>query len=106
MSMSEEVMVIDTAALAPYLQQGIIREHAEPILELIDAQHFFIVRSIAEQSPQYRQVIPYVVIRCNDDWFVLRRTKKGTDARLHEKVALGIGGHINPGLDLIDGLHK
>jgi predicted NUDIX family phosphoesterase len=106
MSMSEEVMVVDTAALAPYLRQGIIREHAEPILELIDEQHFFIVRSIAEQSPQYRQVIPYVVIRCNDDWFVLRRTKKGTDARLHEKVALGIGGHINPGLDLVDGLQK
>lgn len=106
MSMSEEVMVIDTAALAPYLRQGIIHEHAEPILELIDEHHFFIVRSIAEESPQYRQVIPYVVVRGKGDWFVLRRTKQGTDARLHEKVSLGIGGHINPGLDLLGGLQK
>lgn len=106
MSMSEEVMVVESALLAPYLQQGIIRERAEEILELIDDHQTFIVRGLAEQSPEYRQIIPYVVIRCGDEWFVLRRTKKGTDARLHEKISLGIGGHINPGLDIFDGLHK
>src|SRR5206468_8916787 len=103
MSMSEEVMVVETALLAPYLQQGIIHDQAEEILEVIDEKHFFIVRQIAEESPQYRQIIPYVVIRClhesNVQWFVLRRTRLGTDARLHEKISLGIGGHINPGLD-------
>jgi len=106
MSMDEEVMVVETALLAPHLRQGIIIEDAESILELIDDKHSFIVRGVAEESPQYRQIIPYVVIRFGDQWFVLRRTKKGTDARLHEKVSLGIGGHINPGLDLIDGLWK
>lgn len=106
MSMSEEVMVVETALLAPFLRQGIIRDDAESILELIEDKHFFIVRQTAEESPQYRQVIPYVVTRFGDQWFILRRTKKGTDARLHEKISLGIGGHINPGLDLIDGLWK
>jgi len=106
MSMSEEVMVVETALLAPYLEQGIILERAEEILEVIDEKHFFIVRQIAEESPQYRQIIPYVVIRCGTDWFTLRRTRKGTDARLHEKISLGIGGHINPEHDLVEGLRK
>jgi len=106
MSLSEEVMVVETALLAPYLQQGIIRDAAEEILDVIDEKQCFIVRRIAEESPQYRQIIPYVVIRSGDEWFTLRRTKKGTDARLHEKISLGIGGHINPGLDVVDGLRK
>src|SRR6185436_3445956 len=38
--------------------------------------------------------------------FTLQRTAKQTEARLHHKVSIGIGGHINPGHDLIDGLQK
>ncbi|HJW95319.1 MAG TPA: NUDIX domain-containing protein [Thermoanaerobaculia bacterium] len=106
MSMQEDVMVVETALLAPHLQQGIIRDTAEQILDIIDEHHTFLVRHIAEVSPQYRQIIPYVIIRCGDEWFVTRRTNKGTDARLHEKVALGVGGHIGAGLDLVDGMQK
>jgi len=106
MSMSEEVMVVETSLLAPHLRQGITRERAEDVLHLIENNHFFIVRQTAEESPQYRQIIPYVVMRSGDAWFVLRRTRKGTDARLHEKVSLGIGGHINPGFDVAGGLRK
>ena len=108
MSMDEEVMVVETLLLEPSLRQGIIADDdaAERLLDIIDRHHFFLVRRIAEQSPEYRQIIPYVVIRCGDEWFVTRRTNKGTDARLHEKIALGVGGHISAGLDVVDGMRK
>lgn len=100
-------MVVATSDLQPFLTRvGVLRDRADELLELIAAKHFFIARDVAEVSPQYRQIIPYVVIRHGDECFVLRRTKKQTEARLHDKVSLGIGGHINPGHDLRAGLQK
>jgi predicted NUDIX family phosphoesterase len=99
-------MVVETKDLAPFLGATLIRERAEEILFLISTRHFFIDRDAAEVSPQYKQIIPYVVIRCGEEYFVLERTSKQTEARLHHKVSLGIGGHINPGHTLLEGLEK
>jgi predicted NUDIX family phosphoesterase len=104
--MNEQVMVVTTADLQPYLTAALIRNQTKAILDLIAAKHFFIDRQIAERSPQYRQIIPYVVIRKADDYFVLKRTAKQTEARLHHKLSLGIGGHVNPGHSLLEGLQK
>jgi predicted NUDIX family phosphoesterase len=104
--MSEQVMVVPTANLRPFLTARLIRNQTRPILDVIAAKHFFIDRKIAEMSPQYRQIIPYVLIRNDGDYFVLRRTTKQTEARLHHKLSLGIGGHINPGHSLVDGMQK
>ncbi len=103
--MNEQVMVVMTSDLVPLLNGRLIR-HARPILDVIEAKHFFIDRKIAEVSPQYRQIIPYVLIRNVSDYFILRRTTKQNEARLHHKLSLGIGGHINPGHSLVDGMQK
>ena len=99
-------MVVPTADLEPFFGERFIRARTDEILYLISSSHFFLDRPTAEVSPQYRQIIPYVVIRCGDDYFVLERTAKQTEARLHHKVSLGIGGHINPGQTLLDGMEK
>ena len=99
-------MVVETKDLARFLGEPFIRDAADEILFLISTRHFFIDRATAEVSPQYKQVIPYVIIRCGDDYFVLQRTARQTESRLHHKVSLGIGGHINPGHSLLDGLQK
>jgi predicted NUDIX family phosphoesterase len=104
--MNELVMVLRTVDLQPFLTARLIRDHARPILDLISAKHFFIERTIAELSPAYRQIIPYVVIRNDNHHFVLKRTPKQTEARLHHKLSLGIGGHINPGQSLLEGLQR
>lgn len=104
--MSEDVMVVATELLRPYFNAPLIRDGADAMLDLIAEQHTFIDRPLAERSPEWRQIIPYVVIRHGDDVFTLQRTAKQTEARLHHKVSIGIGGHINPGHDLIDGLQK
>ena len=103
---NEHVMVVRTSELSPLLTSRLIRDRARPILDLIAAKHFFIERAIAEVSPEFRQIIPYVAIRCGDDYFVLERTTKQTEARLHRKLSLGVGGHVNPGHSLLEGLQK
>jgi predicted NUDIX family phosphoesterase len=106
--MSEQVMVVEREAVAPHLVEcGLILEHADEILDAVVDRYFFVDRPTAEQSPQFKQIIPYVVIRNGDAFFLLQRTRKQTESRLHDKLSLGIGGHINPDTpDLIDGLHK
>lgn len=106
--MTEQVMVVERAALEPYLvERGLKQDGNEAVLDLIVEQHFFLDRPTAEISPQYKQIIPYVLIRHRESWFLLQRTQKQTEARLHHKLSLGIGGHINPDTpDLLDGLQK
>lgn len=107
--MNEEVMVVETAQLAPLFRGrafDLIRDDAGAILDLITKQHFFVARADAEVEPKWRQIIPYVVVTHGDDVFTLRRLRKQTEARLHDKVSIGIGGHINPGHDVLAGLQK
>jgi len=106
--MSEQVMVVAREDIAAYLVEfGLVREHLDEILDAINERHFFIDRPIAEVSPQYKQIIPYVVIRHGEAWYLLQRTPKQTEARLHHKLSIGVGGHINPDTpELLDGLHR
>ena len=106
--MTEQVMVVERERLAPFLiEYGLVREQLDEALDVILDAHFFIDRPTAEVSPQYKQIIPYVFIRHGGAYFLLQRTQKQTEARLHHKLSLGIGGHINPDTpELLDGLHK
>ncbi|WP_144624902.1 hypothetical protein [Bacillus velezensis] len=50
----------------------------------------------AELNFDYKQPIPYIVIRRKGFYFVTERLSKGGEARLHGKLAMGVGGHMNP----------
>lgn len=105
----EDVMVVNTSALVPLFNgrgADLIRDTAPEIIDLIEETHFFILRADAEASPQYRQIIPYVIVTHGDDVFTLRRTPKQSETRLHHKVSIGVGGHINPGHGIIEGMQK
>jgi predicted NUDIX family phosphoesterase len=106
--MSEQVLVIECVAIAQWqIEHGLTREVGVDLLTTIAGQHFFIDRTTAERSPEFKQIIPYVLLRHGDSWYLLQRTPKQTEARLHHKLSLGIGGHINPDTpDLLDGLQK
>ena len=56
----------------------------------------YLDREEAENSPEYKQIIPYVVMEHDGKVLVYTRTKKGGEGRLHDKHSIGIGGHINP----------
>ena len=73
------------------------------LVELVRDSGFYVEREKAERTPAWKQIIPYVVVirrgesDPNDpEIFLLRRTKSGGEKRLHDKLSIGVGGHINP----------
>ncbi len=63
---------------------------------LLDPSTFaFRPRSEVETQPEFKQLIPYVVLKCGNDLFHYRRGSKGTEARLRSLRSIGIGGHIS-----------
>lgn len=52
-------------------------------------------RSECETDPSFKQLIPYLVLRCGDLLFHYRRGAAGTEARLTAKRSVGVGGHIS-----------
>src|SRR5947209_6396709 len=55
----------------------------------------YLNRSEAEQDKRYKQLIPYVLVICNDKILRYRRGKGGGETRLHGLYSVGIGGHIS-----------
>jgi len=67
------------------------------LARLLDpANHFFMERAAAEKDPSYKQLIPYCVFRCADRILHYTRGKSGGESRLHAKISVGVGGHVNP----------
>jgi predicted NUDIX family phosphoesterase len=54
-------------------------------------------RAEMERDPSFKQVIPYLVLRDGERFFLMQRTTAGGDARLHGRYSIGVGGHLNPG---------
>lgn len=60
-------------------------------------------RAAMEIDPSFKQIIPYLVLRNGEDYFLMRRTRAGGDARLFDRWSIGVGGHIDPGDEGIAG---
>ena len=76
-------------------------------LEVVAARGRYAPRELMERDPGQKQIIPYLVLRDADAYFLMRRTRAGGDARLHDRWSIGVGGHINPGDDgLLGGLRR
>jgi predicted NUDIX family phosphoesterase len=71
-------------------------DQAQDFLERLRTHGFFVERARAERTPSWKQVIPYCVVTSGERILLLKRRAKGGDARLHDKLSIGVGGHINP----------
>ena len=56
----------------------------------------FMDRSQAEKDPNYKQLIPYVIMSCNGRYLSYIRGRRAGEKRLVGNRSIGIGGHINP----------
>ncbi|MEI6266888.1 MAG: NUDIX domain-containing protein [bacterium] len=56
----------------------------------------FVNRDDAEKDENYKQIIPYIVIKNEDNYFVMQRLPRSGEKRLHNAFTFGVGGHINP----------
>ncbi len=86
---------------------GLRTDDVDRVLATIAAEGRFEPRERMEGDAAFKQVIPYLVLRDEGRVFLMRRTRAGVDARLHDRWSIGIGGHINPGdEDLLGGLRR
>jgi predicted NUDIX family phosphoesterase len=69
---------------------------ADRFQRVVEGEGFFVERAYAERSPHLKQVIPYGVVEVDGRVLTVKRTKRGGDARLHDKYSIGIGGHLEP----------
>ncbi|MDP3851620.1 MAG: hypothetical protein Q8Q59_14025 [Luteolibacter sp.] len=95
----EEVLVVPRALLDEIGSfEGIRTEGLEAaVARLLDpGNHFFMDRVAAEEDPSHKQLIPYCVFRCGDRILHYTRGKSGGESRLHAKISVGVGGHVNP----------
>ena len=94
----EQVLVVKREKIEKFIagKNGLITENVPELLEIIRNEHEYMPRAEAEEQPAFKQIIPYVILRQGDKIFVTRRLNKGGEARLHGKISIGVGGHINP----------
>ena len=93
----EQILAVERKALEALLpNEGFVTEGLDEVRRFIQENHGYYPREQAEYDPTLKQIIPYVVIRQEGRYFLLRRLKKQTESRLHDKLSLGVGGHINP----------
>ncbi|HEU0243612.1 MAG TPA: NUDIX domain-containing protein [Candidatus Limnocylindrales bacterium] len=104
----EQVLVVPRASIIEgdgWL--GVRRDGIDAALDAVRRHGSFMRRGDAEEDPTHKQVIPYLVLRDGERWFLMRRTKAGGDARLHDLWSIGVGGHLNPGDgDVAGGLRR
>lgn len=78
--------------------QGLCFEPDRYLEAMLDPQNnLFLARSAAEEDPGHKQLIPYLLLRHRDRVLCYTRGKSGGEARLHARMSIGIGGHINDG---------
>jgi predicted NUDIX family phosphoesterase len=93
---SEEVLVVPRAEIFPDgAWHGFIHEDLQRYLEIISERRQFRPRGEVEEDPDFQQIIPYLVFRNGDRYFLTRRLKQSTEKRLRHLYSLGVGGHIN-----------
>ena len=98
MSQKEEMVLVVRRALLEKL--GIFHglnfdvEKYLPAL-LARENNFFMQRSLAEADPNFKQIIPYVLLSHDGRILHYVRGKKAGEQRLVSKGSVGIGGHMN-----------
>lgn len=95
----------DLWKLIPYKETGLI-EGDSTLLNTIVQKGLFRNRSQLETDPSFKQVIPYAIISNiepgrggavqSQAFYLFRRRSGQREKRLHNKLHLGVGGHMNP----------
>lgn len=79
------------------------KEFRSRYLARIEKHGFFGERRYFENDSGFKQIIPYTVISEGDNLFLLKRFASQGESRLHNKLSIGVGGHINP-VDNVDNI--
>jgi predicted NUDIX family phosphoesterase len=94
----ENILVVPTRELffeGPWQGlRGVDQFDLQAYMDVIQNQCLFLSRPQMEQNLNYKQIIPYLVFKYQDKYFLMQRSASGSETRLRSKFSLGIGGHI------------
>ncbi len=82
---------------------GVRTDGLDTFAALVQREGRFRLRADMEVDPSHKQIIPYLVLRDGPRYFLMKRTRAGADARLHDRYSIGVGGHLDPGDDGLEG---
>ncbi len=94
--LDEQILVVPRAALFAHRPawHGLAKIDVNHYLPIIEQHKQFRPRSLMETNPTYKQIIPYMIFKYRDSFFLMQRKAKASEVRLQGKYTLGIGGHI------------
>jgi predicted NUDIX family phosphoesterase len=94
---AEEVLVVPAERLTAAGEFHGFRPAGDEFRRLLlDPAHLsYRPRGEVETDPSYKQLIPYVVLRCAGELFHYTRGASGTETRLRARRSVGLGGHIS-----------
>jgi predicted NUDIX family phosphoesterase len=97
MGAREDVLVVPRSALfAGEEWVGFRDTGMSLLLDRVRANYRFRPRQEVEEDASEPQIIPYVVFRHADRYFLTHRLRRSSERRLRHLYSLGVGGHINP----------
>lgn len=91
----EQILVVSRDIVIAESWRGIKDDGVEGFEQLVRDNGQFQRRGDMETNPNFKQIIPYMVFRARDRYFLMQRLAQATEARLSNLYSLGIGGHIN-----------
>jgi predicted NUDIX family phosphoesterase len=109
---AEEVLCVRREDIFPDgAWHGFVSKDLDRYQSIIRERYVFKPRADVEEDPGYQQIIPYVVFRHGNRYFLTHRLRASSERRLRKQYSLGIGGHINPsdlrsGDPIADGLKR
>jgi len=97
MGAREDVLVVPRSALFGADEWVGFRDRdLDGLLASVRRHYRFRPRKEVEDDPTEPQIIPYVVFRHEDRYFLTHRLRRSSERRLRHLYSLGVGGHINP----------
>lgn len=97
MAQDEQILVVERNVIEQTGMFHGLNFNVQPYLEVIfSGVPDFKPRSEMETNPDFKQLIPYVIMCCNGKYVTYLRGKRAGEKRLVGNRSIGIGGHINP----------
>ena len=91
---NENILVVKTSTLFPAGAFQGISTHTQEVLDIINDHKEFNPRPAMEEDFSYKQIIPYLIFKFEDHYFLMQRKSTSSEQRLKNKYSLGIGGHM------------
>jgi len=97
---TENILVVPTAEFEPKYLENTFNTTDHSQLEGILGNFVFNTRYIMEEDPNFKQIIPYVVVvNEKNEVLTYQRSPKSGEDRLHNMYSIGVGGHLDENLE-------